>query len=184
MSTTSRIIRAPGRIIVDPTQAFLGGVFPYGGTELGAVKGVSLASAASARVVMSEGIGAPSDILEANHRWAFSSVVRGWDDDAIEQLFPDAYAEGAISQHASMKAPGSATPGASAMNRARKIVFVPDDPIHAPAVILYSAVAQLAEGSALSFARDEEVGLAIAWECFVDGSARILEVGRLVDLTL
>jgi len=182
--TTSRIVRAPGRLVCDPTDAFLTGTFPYGGTVLGIVSQYALAPLGSNLTIWYEGNGGPGDILEPSEEFAATCFLRGWDDDALMKVLgSSAVAAGSVSGHNVFSAPGN-TPGKSALGRAHKFVFVPDNPIHAPACILYAAVPEWDQGARLHFGRTEELGMPVVFQCVRDSSDRILKVGRLVDLAL
>lgn len=179
-----RIIRAPGRIVIDPLDGFAGGSYPYGGSEIGRANLCVLQPLGEPLRVFAEGLGETNEILEPGSRWVWSCFLRGWNDKAVELLLPDGFAEGDVSQHAVFSAPGSQYAGRSALDRARKLLFVPDDPIHVPAVILYRAVPDWSEGAELQFRRGEELGLPLVFECLRDDEGRILQVGRIVDLKL
>ena len=70
------------------------------------------------------------------------------------------------------------------MSRAIKLLYVPDDPVSNPAVMIYRGVPDWSENAELAFQRQEELGLPIAVECVRNDSDNILEVGRLADLSL
>ena len=182
IATPSRVLRVPGRLVVAPTD--LSAAFPFGGVAVGNVRTVVLQSLGGNFRVMAEGLGETSNVLEAEHHWVFSCFLRGWDDDAVAQLWGDNYALGAVSQHATVNIPGTAMAGASALGRAKKLLYVPDDPVRAPAVLVYRGVPDWSEGAELAFQRGAELGLPLAVECVRDTSDRILSIGRLADLTL
>lgn len=175
-----RIIRAPGRIVVAPVS--LAAEFPHGGTVLGRVRGCSLQFAGTPYLVESEGLGDVNEILEPDHRYVWSMIVRGWNDDATRLLMPDLFEEGASSQHAVVIHPGTRYPGTSELGHGVKLLFVPDDPMRVPCMIAYRAVADWAEG--FSFQRGEELAMAISFQCMDDASTRIIAIGRREDLTL
>ena len=181
-SGASRIIRATGRVVINPTEAFAGGEFPYGGTDIGRVNAVALRSLGSDYKVNYEGLGAVGDILEGGLRWTFSCFLRGWDDDAVKLLLADGYEKGAQTQHAVFKAPGGKQPGTSALARLVKVAFVPDDLTHASGVLIYSALPDWDGG--MAFARKTEFGIPLVFECMLDSQGRILAIGRMADLEL
>ncbi len=186
MSTGSsaRVIRAPGRLVVNPTQAFDGGTFPFNGTDVGRVNACALASDGSAIQVEAEDFGEVVDVLEGNQKWVFACFVRGWDSDAIRLFQPDGYSVGAVSQHAVFSAPGESKTNSSALARAVSLVFVPDDIVNVPALMIYRAVPDWTPGSEFAFQRKAELGLPITFQCVRDTSGRYLKMGRLVDLAL
>ena len=178
----ARIIRAPGRVIVNPTLDFNDYPYPYGGVEIGRTTGVVLRPLGSSFRVECEARGETTDVLESDNRYVLGMVIRGKDDDAVELLLSDGYSEGAISQHAVWSAPGISTPGESGWTRSVSIVYVPDDPVRVDAVMVYAGIPGWADGAEVTFSRGEEVVIPLAVECLSDGQDRIVAVGRLADL--
>lgn len=181
-SLVGRILKAPGRLVIGPTS--LSQPFPYGGTSLGKARQCALVPIGSSYLVQCEATGGPSDILRARHRYVFACFLRGWDDDAVRLLLPEGYEKGAETQHAVFSVPGERMAGTSELDDARSLLFVPDDTIHAPAVIMYRAVVEWTDGAELAFRRQDELGLPLTVECMPDASDRILQIGRIEDLTL
>lgn len=179
-----RIIRAPGRLVVDPTQPFDGGTFPYGGTEIGFARMCILTPQGTGFRVHYESLGETGDILEPEHNYNFACFLRGWDDDAVQQMLTSGYEAGSVTQHSVFAVPGSVTPGQSALARAIKLVYVPDDPVHVPAALVYHGVPLWSEGAELAFQRQEELGIPLVVECLRNTNDNILRVGRLPDLSL
>jgi hypothetical protein len=80
-------IRAPGKLVLTPTN-FASGTYPlYGGTQLGLVKEVRLTPLGEAHHIEDEGLGETIDILEGDNRWLFSCFLRGWDENVLTSLF-------------------------------------------------------------------------------------------------
>ena len=175
-------IRAPGRLIVNPTGPFVDGTDPYGGTEIGRAREVAILPIGGGYRVECEGLGEASDVLEGSNRVVVAFFLRGWDDDGIETLMAGGYAAGANTAHARWNMPGTRSPGQSAIGRAVSLLFAPDNPDVAPGFIVYRGIPTIQDSSELTFMRSEELGLPIAVECLRDASDRIIEVGRLDDL--
>lgn len=180
--TASKVIRGPGRLVVAPTNLAL--PYPYGGKEVGRTKVVVLQFLGQSFKVKQEGLGEITEVLESDKRFVFSCFLRGFDDDALKQLWEDNYTLGSVTGHSVYEEPGVSIPGKTALDRARKILFVPDDLINVPAMILYRAIPDWGESAAINWSRTEELGLPFAAECIRDASNRILKIGRLADLTL
>lgn len=179
----SRVLRAPGRLVVNPTD--LNVDFPHGGVEVGKTRLVVLTTFNTSVRIECEGLGnEPSDILERTSRYVFSCFIRAWDDDAIERFFSSNFVQGGVSGHSLLREPGTRVAGASALGRAVRLLYVPDDPISNPAVMIYRGVPDWSENAELAFQRQEELGLPITIECVRGGSGKILEVGRLADVSL
>ena len=177
-----RTIRAPGRIVVAPSD--LAAVYPHGGTEVGLTRACVLQPLGQSFAVAAEGLaGSPTDILEPPHEYVFSCFVRGWSDAAVSRFFRDRYAAGAVSGHARYSAP-SPPFGSSGLPYALTILFVPDDPIHVPAIVIYRGLPDWSENSEIAFQRVDELGLPLAVDCLRSDAGKILEVGMLADLSL
>jgi hypothetical protein len=180
--SASRTIRASGRLIAEPTD--LSNDFPHGGTEVGRTRLVVMQSLGEMYRIEGEGIGQATDILEADKRYSFACILRGHDDDAIDLLLNDGDTIGDTSHHRVWSAPGTQTPGQSALGRAVILLYVPDDLIHVDALLIYSAIPHLAPGVDITFARNTEFGLPLACECMEDANGNILSIGRFADLSL
>ena len=167
---------------MNPTNLAI--AYPYGGVEVGLTRACALLPLGTGFRVFSEGLGEASDVLEPAHEFVFTCFLRGWDDDAIETLFIDGYREGTVSKRAVWSAPGVAVPGSSALPRAVKLLFVPDDVAHVPAVLVYRGIPDWGTNAALAFQRREELGIPLAIDCIRDALGRIVTVGILVDLSL
>jgi len=178
----NKIIRASGKLVINPTNLSL--PFPYGGTQIGYTKSLAVRSLGQTALVQSEGLGQVSDYLQANHRWVMACMIRGWDDDALALLQPDHYSVGAVTRHALMTVPGQAIPGVSQFDQAKTVLFAPDDVINVPAVIAYRAIADIQDGEALSWQRTQELGMPMAFELLQGATGKILQIGRLADLSV
>ncbi len=178
----ARIVHAPGRVVVDPTN--LSAAYPHGGTEVGKTNAFALQPFGEVFRVEYEGLGEAGDILEANKSWRAAFFLRGFDDDAIEQLTSWGYVVGGVSQHATFNEPGNKVPGESALLRAKKVLYVPDDLIHTPAILIYRGVADWTVGAEIAFQRGEELGIPITVDCVRDTNGNMLTVGRFADLSL
>ncbi len=180
-----RVLRAPGRLVVTPTTAFNSGTYPYGGTEIGIVKEVSLVMVGNpAYPVIYESLGEVGELLEPDNRWIFACFVRAWDADAVEQFLSAGYSAGVYSQHGIMSIPGTRVPGAASIGTALKIAYIPDDETHVPGALIYQAIPMWSEDAELAFRRGDELGIPLTFTCLRDGSDRILKVGIMADLAL
>lgn len=178
----ARILRAPGRLVVGPTN--LAVAYPHGGTEIGLVRRVVVQTLGAGFRIESELLGAATDVLESSQRYVMACLLRGWDDDAIRLLLADHYDAGAVSGHAVLTVPNRQQPGSSSLGRAKTLLYVPDDPVNAPALLIDRGIPEWSEGAELAFTRGDELGIPLAVECMRSEAGRILQIGRLVDLTL
>lgn len=179
-----QIINGPGKLIVGPTQAFDGGTYPYGGTEVGYVQELALVSRGESFPVFSEGLGGFNDILEANNDYSVAFFLRGWDDDALQKFMPGGYSQGTVTQHSIWSAPGSQTPGQTELGHGLVVAFVPDDLLAQNGLILHNMIPGWDEGASIAFSRKDPAGIPISGQCLRNGSGNILKIGRLPDLSL
>lgn len=177
-----RTVRASGRLVIDPDD--LSAAFPHGGTEVGRTRGIVIQSHGEPYLIESEGLGRASDMLEPSKRHTFACMLRGWDDDAIDLLLNDGDTVGSVSGHRVYSVPGSQTPGGTALGRAKILLYVPDDLVNVPAVLVYSGIPLWAPGEEIPFQRGEETVIPLGVECFPDSNDNTLAIGRLVDLSL
>ena len=180
--TSSRTIRAPGSLIVNPTD--LSSAFPFGGVEVGKTKACVLQSFVTPQRIDSEGLGDTADILEGPQIWVFSCFLRGWDDDALQTFFSKQYALGTGSSHGVIQIPGNVTPGESALSRGIVVLYVPDNLVAAPAVLIHKGIPDWSDGAEMAWQRQEELGIPLAIECVRSSSNRILTIGRIPDLVI
>lgn len=179
-----QIIRAPGRLVANPTTSLATTSFPYGGTYLGLTSGFSIVIVGQKFLVWSESYGAIGDVLQEDTQYEAMCLVRGWTDDAISELFASVeQSTGSISGHKVLSRP-VVSPGVSVYGTAIKVLFVPDNPKDVPAVMLYAALPDLEENERITWSRSEELGMPIKFLCLLDGSGRAIKIGRLVDLPL
>lgn len=180
-SNVNKIIRSPGKLVVGPTD--LAAAYPYGGTEIGYTKAIVVQSTMENFVVQSEGLGEPTDILQAAHSWVMSCFVRGWDDSALALFHADHYSLGAVTRHAVFTVPALATPGTSELDVTRKLLFVPDDVVNVPAMIAYRASPELGDDG-FTWSRTQELGVPMTFRLLRGSTGKILQIGRLADLSV
>jgi hypothetical protein len=179
----ARVLRGPGRVVVGPTD--LGDDFPYGGTQIGLTKMCVLKPIGTNFRVVAEGLGGePTDVLHSQNEYVCGFFLRGWDDDAVRFFWPDNYSAGAVSGHTLYTVPGSMTAGGSMLSHAMKVLYVPDDPVHVPAMLIYSGIPDWSDSAEMALQRREELGLPVQLDCIRDPVGRILQIGMLADLTL
>ena len=182
--SASRVIRAPGTVIVSPSSLTAGATGTYGGSILGTTRAVALVPLGRPYPVECEGLGELSDVLEGNRRYVVNFFLRGWDKAAVANLLSGGYTEGSVSRNAVWKAPGTKTPGESATARSAVWLLVPDDTNAHPALIIRAGIPDFADGAELAFQHTEELGLNVTIECLRNGANQILDMGFLDDLTL
>jgi len=187
VGNVSRVLRAPGRLIVDPLDDFgdINTSYPYGGTEVGKVNECSLTrSGLPPFPVEYEATGEVGDLLEGDNKWMFACFIRAWDRDAVEQFLSNEYSVGDYTQHAVFSVPGDSVPGSSSLGRAVKLAYIPDDEIHVPGALMYVATPNWTADAELAMRRQDEFGIPLTFICTRDSSDRILQVGIIADLSI
>jgi len=180
----SRIIHGPGRLVVNPSTNLGTTAYPHGGTEIGKTNLCAIQSLGTSFRVEYESLGEAGDILEANNHYVFACFVRSWDDDAVEHFLAGGHEGGVATQHAMFHAPGTKTPGETSLDHSISILFVPDDVIHVPGILIYNGIPEWAEGVEIAFQRGSELGIPLTIDCLRDAYGNILRIGRLADLLL
>jgi len=181
----SRILRNSGRLIVAPTDAFNGGTYPYSGTEVGLANEVRLTSTGTSKVIRNEGLGEPTDILDATNEWVFTCFLRGWDDDAVTQFFSGHRSAGSPTQHSVFAIPGSRSPGQGSADSINLVIaFVPDNLNDANGLIIYRGIPHWTIDAELAFDRKDEFGIPLIVRCLRNASNNVAKIGRMPDLSL
>lgn len=183
-NNVAQVIRATGRIVINPTLDLATAEFPYGGTALGLVRLCVLQPIGESLLVEYEALGAVGAITRGSNWHTFACTVRGWNDTAIEELHTNEQGTGTQTGRRTMSIPGSKYPGAKASARQIQLLFAPDDLLHVPAVLLYAAVPNWDPGITMQFDRKSELGLPLSFGCLGDLAGRVLSIGRLPDLEL
>ena len=183
--SAANTIRAPGRLVLNPTVAPTDiAEYPWDGIEVGKSSGCLLRPLVEVTPIHYEALGAPGDVLEGETRYQFACFLRGWDFDAVRLLMPGLTTQGAVSGHRVWTAPGSVTPGASALPRAVRLLYVPDDHLRVPGLIAYNAVPTWESGQEMAFQRSQELGLAMVFECLRGAGGAAVQAGMLADLSI
>lgn len=184
--TARGVIRAPGKLIVAPSQAFDGGAFPYGGTPVGLIRDARLTEfGLPGKEIFDEGSGEVVEVLEPARRWMFTCFLRGWDDDAVAQFFKGNRSQGDVSQHSVFNVPGTRLPGQSTADSLNLVLaFIPDNPIEVDGFMIYRGVPMWTPDAELAFQAGEEFALPLQVLCLRNSANHTVQIGRLPDLPL
>jgi len=137
-SASSQAMWVPGRLVKGPTN--LAAAFPYGGTELGLVRGLWLEPRARHFEVLGEEYGQePVEVLQLGFSFYVGTLFRAWDNDALTALWPNS-AAGSSSGDRVLSWPGTIRSGDKLSDRAFKMLFVPRDTSNHPSVLVYKAI--------------------------------------------
>lgn len=163
MSTRAvgKVLRAPGRLSIDPTDPDLSGAFPYGGTALGySIEVTKRVQTDHFTIIAEEFGGAPVEMLERGEFHLVAGFFSAWDPDVVSTLFPNTRTglrqNNPVIQH---QHNGTRRAGMRLSDRAVKLVFTPDDPNRNPAWIVYRALPMVDVARRLGYDRDEELGV-------------------------
>lgn len=158
------LLHVPGRLSIDPTDGDLTGTWPFGGTGLGAVKGVMLDNELKEPVAVTaeEWGGPPVEFPQPGEAWVLAAFLRGADEDAVGMLFPNT-STGATSGRTKIELGGARQAGRRMTDLAVKLVFTPDDTKNARAVCLYSAV-PMQDAQEYLMQRGKEFGLPVVFK--------------------
>lgn len=181
---THRIMRCSGRLIFSP-QDETNADGKWGGTVLGSTEAFSIQSLGEQYEIEGEGIGRPTDILEADRRYACGCALRSWDDDMVTQLMTDGdVTTGAVTGRKMWTGPGtSITPGESALGRAVVLLWAPDDYNHLPGVLVYNAIPQVSPGFEIQFGKAVETIIPFAARAFSSSSGQAVQIAMVRDMT-
>ena len=61
---------------------------------------------------------------------------------------------------------------------------MPDDSLSSPSVLIYAGIPDFSDGAEIGWQRGDELGIPLAVECVRGVTGKILEIGRLADLSL
>lgn len=192
MSAASALkaMRVPGTLVLNPTD--LTAAYPHGGTPLGLVRDVVISRRELTFEVTAEEFGGEiADVLYMGEEWLIVFSLRGWDNDAIGNLFfntslPTKSDERALSWPGvspSGIVAGQMVGGTSSL---AKIVFSPEDLGGHKGVYFRSAIPEVAEELELSMTRANEMTLSAGFRALRDPStpAGSVQVALLEDITL
>lgn len=181
-----KVLRASGRLSIDPTDGDLSGTFPYGGTALGYSIEVSKRIQTDHFAVLAEEYGgAVVEMLERGEYHLCAGFFSAWDPDVLSTLFPNTRTgsrqNSPILQH---QHNGTRRAGMRLSDRSVKLVFTPDDWHRAPAWILYRAMPLVDVARRMGYDRDEELGVPFVFAALPDTTTdrNVGEDGFMLDL--
>lgn len=191
LSDISQILKVPGKLAYNPNS--LSAPFPHGGTALGLTQDVIFKPTRSYEYIREESFGNEVvDVLDLGESVIIAASLRGYDVDAVAQIFPSVVA-GTTSgkntvyypnpQNTAENQNGTFRAGTLKSASGIKLIFTPDDYISYPALIVYNAVPLVEEAAEIKFSYDEGM-IPILFVATRDSSNRLYAWGRLEDLAL
>lgn len=181
LSATPTLIRAPGRLVISPTD--LTAAFPYGGTELGSVRQVTWTRFSVDFAIIAEEFGMPVEYNQAGEAWGISAFMRGQDDDFVSTLFPNASA-GTVSQHQGYTWPGTNKAGSWRSADGVKLLFAPFNTTDVNAIILYRGIPLQEDAARMALDWGDEFGVPVVFMGILDTGGNGGQWRRLKDITV
>lgn len=179
--TVSNIYRIKGRLSVAPTDLTL--AYPHGGTALGQIGRFAIEIAEGVLPIVDEHYGQPVEFVAATGLTVLSCHLRGWDNDALQQVLPDTFAgSGSGNRVIRLGSPNNAT-GKIQSGRTVKVLFTADRPTEHPSVILYNAIPIIDQAEAVRFSLFQEARIPVQFIGLRSGS-KYGQIGLLEDLEL
>ena len=173
------VIFNSGRLVKNPTNLAL--AYPYGGTELGLARDVVVVPSQLKVELTAEEFGRITvDVVDVGRSWVLGCNLRGWDNDAINTIFP-----GVVSSGAGIKDTLTAQRGGALLSsRSCKLLFVPDDTTNHRMVYLYRALPLVDESAELALQLANEHLIPCIFMAIPDTSGRIYSQELLSALVL
>jgi hypothetical protein len=165
-------------LVKDPTNLAI--ALPYGGTELGPIRGHRYLPMERVARVRDEAKGARPYAGIRSGRWAiFTCILRGWDPVAISLLFPDSPGNGDVKASDA----GSPTSPPGSLAGTCKILAVPVTAGH-PALYFPNAMPTIAREQEVPFENKLEVALVLSFDALPDASGNVYYIQPISRLTL
>lgn len=175
------VLKVPGQLCINPTD--LSVAFPHGGTALGLVARSRWVERITTRPIMAEEYGTAVVVLKTVREPVFRCVLRGWDRDALEEVFLDTVQGGSTGQRVVRGRVKTDRFRAGAVLSSSVMFFSPDNSQH-PGLLLFAAVAYPEDVAEINFSLASEVQIAAAWRATPNSLGRDFEVSPRGNLTL
>lgn len=172
--------RVRGKLVANPTS--LAGAYPYGGTELGAVRDMEFRVGVFSVPVRGSEFGVTIDRLRTGEFGVFAAFMRGWDIGMISTIFPNVTNSGSGFKFDADDATYRA--GMWESSRAISLLFVPQNPTVQRAIYLRTALPMPSESAAMQLSPDNEVGLPVMFESIPSDNGLSHHVALLANITL
>lgn len=180
------ILRVPSRLCFSPAN--LSNDYPHGGTAMGVVARMAFKPGITTSEIIAEEFGNTSvEAVYCGENAVFACYLRGWDNDALQKMFPNTTLGASSGNRYARYEPGVSgqnRPGMTLSDLAVSLFVSPDSPDHHPGLLIYRAVPMLEETAELAFRSPAELGFPAVFRCCPDTSGRVYNMGWRKDLTL
>lgn len=160
------IDHVPGRLSFGGTS--LATAWPHGGTGLGVVDQIRVLPNRKLGFVKDEGYGRTSSVIDLGEEWWLFAILRGFDADAVEKVFPATRA-GAVSGKRGIFYPGTTFRPGTAITSV-KLIFTPDDEFNHRFLVMRAAVPAAQEQTELLHEVSDEFKIPVVFYALVDGT--------------
>lgn len=177
------IIRIPGEIHIGVTSLTIGA---HGGTRIGNARAHVWEPRARYQDVIAEEFGgAVVRSYYIGSRPMLAAVLRGYDPDAVANLFPQsALVSGSSPSRAKTTATVNASTRGATEPTPTTLLFLPRAYRHHPALLLYRAVPQRDRQQRMEMAAKSDYEMPVAWMATPDEQGRVFERCMIEDMTL
>lgn len=176
-----RHLYVPGRLAVGVTDLTI--AFPHGGTDLGSVQSIELEVTREAETLRTMEFGTEVvEVVDLGQTYTIAAALRGWDEDALNIVFPSTTELAATSGRRFVSFPGASRAGALLSASSVVLAFSPDDPETYPGVLFHRAIPLTEESATLSLALRTEGTIGVVFRAIRSVGGRAASVGLLADL--
>lgn len=173
------ILSVPGKLYINPSG--LTSPANYG-TPLGIVHDVEvITDVPTAYITAEEYAGERVEGQMVGAGCAIGFILRGWDKNAIQQLYPNTVA-GTVTGKRYVQSPGTIRPGEPLSNRSVVLLFAPDDPDRHMMFLMRRALPAIEANAKLAMRLDQEFGIPALFYGIRDTSSRMYLWGLPHDL--
>lgn len=181
----SKIIRAPGRLIVNPTD--LNSPPAFGGIEIGIHRDIEMRFNQQYYWIFAEEYSTSVDAISCPDEAEIRAYARGMDASGIQYMFPSTSA-GAMGDRViqDFDFTGGVRAGAllTEVFTNMSLMFAPKDYDRHPFVIFHRVIPWLDEAAAMPLSRVEELSYAVAFRALPDVSGKSYTIGRRGSISL
>jgi hypothetical protein len=182
------VIRAPGRLCINPTNAGLQQAFPHGGTALGLAAKIEFRYGYAVEIVRPMTFGRTvTEAVYGGEDAMLAATIRGLDPDMLAALLPNTTAGASSGTRTVKYSPGDVAtnlPGYLLSNKQAIICFSPKALDTHPMILLYNAIPILAEDAKLSLSQANEIAISAVFLGTPDSSGRVYAHDRRENLSI
>jgi hypothetical protein len=180
----TKVFNVGCQLIWNPTD--LSAAYPHGGTELGAIDEVLIKPSFKTSLVKGGDDKFAGHVVEDHfigEEWLLGVVLRQWDDDIKNVLFPNTTTSSGVAQRTVRTTGVTFPPGSRMSSRAGKLLVASKD-INAPSLFFRNASPILDPQAEVAMMAIDELAFPMMFRCYPATNQRLYEMGLLADLHL